>query len=408
MNSGAEDYSAALKLFRGRSIAQVRDYDMELSSKVVKSHERFTKELQVHYKDILKVTEEVNRLYADLKEGDALFMELCFKDELYKLDKLPDFYSGSDGKAGQPARTGGVGGETSQTLLVVSQWVLAISDLVSRFASSSSASKLFDSVMREFSELQALLDSADGYEKVIAAKCEIFLQFLCSPDTNLTLSQWIRTHNLVLQDGRQVFPWKKSTLEQFEGILFETVFREDLDSLLGSTDELVAHFVASEKFEGALKKKLLKDSQTLLERLDKLIESDGPDSPVLAFPETRPTAFNIPELVQESQFYSMGLATSRKVQWYKISTPLTGIIEKLEQHGGSSEAQRLREALIERLQQQKATAAPQDEEPASMDDVVSRMMSSYNDNKFTSMIDSKIRSLTVPSSEPRTEITSSS
>lgn len=389
-----EDYSAALQLFRERSIAQVRDYDLELSSRVARSHERFTRELQTHYKDILKVTDEVDRLYVDLKEGDAMFMDLCFKDDLYKLNKLADYQGETDRSSSLPIETHSVSGGTSQTLLVVSSWVLAISDLISRFATSTSALKLFDNVMREFDELKVVLDDGMVYETVIKSKCEAFLQFICSPDINLTISQWIRIYNLALNDGRQVFPWKVKSLEQLEKILFEAVFRENLDTLLGSDDELIADFVATSKFKEALNKKLLKDSQTLFERLDMLIESDAPDSPILAFPETRLTTINISEIVQESQYYSMGLATRQKVQWYKIITPLTGIIEKLQHHGGTSQAKQLREKLVKKLQQQKPIKTSQDGKQASMNDVVSRMIDQYNEAKFTTMVESKIRSLT--------------
>ena len=389
-----EDYSAALQLFRERSIAQVRDYDLELSSRVTRSYERFTRELQTHYKDILKVTDEVDRLYVDLKEGDAMFMDLCFKDDLYKLNKLADYQGETNRSSSLPIETHLVSGGQSQTLLVISSWVLAISDLISRFATSTSALKLFDSVMSEFDELKVALEDDMAYETIIKSKCEAFLQFVCSSDINLTISQWIRIYNLALNDGRQVFPWKVESIEQLEKVLFEAVFRENLDTLLGSDDELIADFVATRNFKEALNKKLLKDSQTLFERLDKLIESDTPDSPILAFPETCLTTINIPEIVQESQYYSMGLVTRQKVQWYKIITPLTGIIEKLQHHGGTSQAKELRESLVKKLQQQKPIKTSQDDKSASMSDVVSRMIDQYNDAKFTTMVESKIRSLT--------------
>ena len=70
------------------------------------------------------------------------------------------------------------------------------------------------------------LEDDMAYETIIKSKCEAFLQFVCSSDINLTISQWIRIYNLALNDGRQVFPWKVESIEQLEKVLFEAVFRE--------------------------------------------------------------------------------------------------------------------------------------------------------------------------------------
>lgn len=382
-------YAETLKLFRECSLEQVRDYDLELSSRIDKTRNRFREELRAHYKDILKVTGEVDRLYRELKSGDALFMDLCFKDDLFKLTKLPEFQSCADvGTLGDSSAVP-FSEASSQPVLAVSQWVLAISDMISRFATSSSSSKLFDSVMQAFDGLRPVQDRLGDYQEVISSKCDAFLRFACSPEASLSVSQRIRVDNLV--GSERHLPWNTDLVGKLGQQTFDFILENHLDDTLRSNDELVSSFVAAEQFKQRLSSKLKADITTQLQRLDGILEARQED----LIPSDLPalSTAGIQELIQKSQYYCMGLVTDRQVEWYKIIVYLIDLIEKLEQYGGESLGKELRNQLIEKLQK-GSIATRSDEEPSSTGELVSKIMDDFNRESFNQTIESTIQSLT--------------
>lgn len=390
----------ALQLFRERSIVQVKDYDLELSTKIDKTHEKFTKELQVHYKDILKVTDEVGQLFQKLKDGDALFMDLCFKDNLYKLNRIPEIEMMNNDLHSSRVYSAT---SLSQPILIVSNWALAISDFISRFAVSSSSAKLFDQVILEFDELKKELPQASDYQKVITTKCNIFLQYLLTPPSNInfTLTQWIRIYNLVLRDKIKDFPWEQPMLDELEELLFRSIFQEEIDSLLESNDELISNFVNTETFEAKLNENFLNDIKTRFHHLDELLisqkTSDNMNEDIMAYPTTLSDASNIQNVVEDSRLYCMGLSKYVRVQMYKIVRPLIDLIQKLEKHGGTpSQIKELREKLISILQEAIVVSpGDQDTTNSNMDDLIAGFIHKHNDVNFNKLLNSQIESLKI-------------
>lgn len=399
--NGLSNDSDTLRLFRERSIVQVKDYDLELSTKIDKTHQRFTKELQVHYKDILKVTDEVGQLFQKLKDGDALFMDLCFKDNFYKLNKLPEVTNMLNKDSHKPS----IHSDTSlsQPILIVSNWALAISDFISRFATSSSSAKLFDQVIFEFDELKKELPQVSDYHKVITSKCNNFLQYLLTSPSNMnfSLSQWIRIYNLVLRYKIKEFAWEQPMLDELEQLLFKSIFQEDIDSLLKSNDELISNFVHTETFETKLNEKFLNDINTQFSHLDELLisqkTSDEMNQDIIAYPANLNDASNVQNVVEDSRLYCMGLSKYGRVEMYKIVTPLIELIQELESHGGTSlQIKELRERLISILQE-AIVVSPEDQDNtnSNMDDLIAGIIHKHNDVNFNKLLNSQIESLKI-------------
>lgn len=395
MTSGVEGFPETLKLFRECSLEQVRDYDLELSSKIDKTRNKFREELKTHYKDILEVTGEVDHLYQALKGGDVLFRDLCFKDDLFKLTKLPEFES----KSGfQGSRSVGAASPSSddqcQSVLVVSQWVLAVSDLISRFATSYSSSKLFDSAMQGFDSLTAASTSLGEFREIVQNKCKAFLQFVCSPDVSFSVSQRIQVYNLVVRDHSDQLLWDTELVKKLEEQTFNFILQDHLDDTLRSKDKLVASFVATETFKEKLRSKLSVDISTKIQSLDGLLESN--EEPLINADLPALSAAHIQELIQDSQYYCMGLVTDRKVQWYQTVVLLKDLLQKLEQYGGESLGQELRKQLVEKLQKRDSVTDSGDKpsETLSMSELVSKVVDDFNDESFNKTVEFTIQSLT--------------
>lgn len=385
--------SETLKLFRECNLEQIRDYDLELSSRIDKARNHFREELRTHYQDILKVTDEVDHLHRQLKDGDALFMDLCFKDDLYQLTKLPDFSNESDYRcADSMTSLSSITQVSAKPVLAVSQWVLAITDLVSRYATSYSSSKLFDGVIQAFKELAVLGSSLEGYEDVIQSKCNVFLTFATSQAVTFTVEQRIQLYNLVTEVANSIFLWDSASVEKLERQTFDFILQEHLDETLKSDNELVASFVAAENFKQRLSNKLKHDISAQFKDLDNLLSAEGeelikPDQPPLS-------TQHIQTLIQNSQYYCMGLVTDKKVQWHRTVVSLIDSIQKLEQYGGAPLGQELRKELIQKLEAGN-TATPLQHEPLSMDDLVSTVVADFNTESLSQTIQTTMQSLTV-------------
>ena len=181
-----------LQLLRERSVVEVRDHDLEVSAQAAKLYDDFTQELRSHYGEILEVTDDVNALYDKLREVDANFRDLCFKDDFYKLRKM-DFVA--DSVTPGPPDTPNIDTTESSKILLISNWSLAISDFLSRFAISSASAKLFGEVITQFANLQQALPGLQEYQAVIASKCQEFLQYIVSsPENNVSFHISQRTH----------------------------------------------------------------------------------------------------------------------------------------------------------------------------------------------------------------------
>ncbi|QLG71226.1 hypothetical protein HG535_0B02650 [Zygotorulaspora mrakii] len=395
--------SKVLDLFREHTVVEVKDIKLELSNKIEKSHRRFTQELQEHFRDILTVTNEVGELYRFLKDGDSLFMDLCFKDNVYGVDKLPELHH-------EPIATNLRRKSTTVTclapmspvvssatsVLLVSNWTLAITDFVSRFTASSNPGKLFDKTLQEFENLRNHIAQLHPFKKIILSKCHQFLSFINDDEAShniFTFNQWAKLYNLILRDEPPVFEWDSEQLKAFDSLLFDTTLANYTEDLL--KDEQVQEFVRSAIFQSKMSEKILKSIHVQLMELDDLLKSGHDVSRSLSHLHklaSRDTTAS--DIVDESRLYAEGLVTDQRVALYRLITSITDKLRSLKVNsGGSNQMADLKSRLIEKLQQCLPSELPGSTATLKMDDMISDVMRRHNDENYRIFIERQIKRL---------------
>lgn len=385
-----------LQLLRERSVVEVRDHDLEVSAQAAKLYDDFTQELRSHYGEILEVTDDVNALYDKLREVDANFRDLCFKDDFYKLRKM-DFVA--DSVTPGPPDTPNIDTTESSKILLISNWSLAISDFLSRFAISSASAKLFGEVITQFANLQQALPGLQEYQAVIASKCQEFLQYIVSsPENNVSfhISQWAHIYYLVLA-GPQKLPWDAATARQVEDVLFKSVFEEPLEDLLKCSDDIVTKFVHSTDFEKKSREKILQDIEMEFRRLEELLSQQTDDTPTLVYPASI-HELDVASVIESCRLHAMGLTTATRVNMYKIVKPLISMMGKFRDSEGTPDrVEDLRKRLTEILEKHlpvvhQESAAIQ---ALTMDELVGSIIAQQNDHNASELIRSQINALQV-------------
>ncbi|AQZ12617.1 COG1 (YGL223C) [Zygosaccharomyces parabailii] len=385
-----------LQLLRERSVVEVRDHDLEVSAQAAKLYDDFTQELRSHYGEILEVTDDVNALYDKLREVDANFRDLCFKDDFYKLRKM-DFVA--DSVTPGPPDTPNIDTTESSKILLISNWSLAISDFLSRFAISSASAKLFGEVITQFSNLQQALPGLQEYQVVIASKCQEFLQYIVSsPENNVSfhISQWAHIYYLVLA-GPQKLPWDAATARQVEDVLFKSVFEEPLEDLLKCSDDIVTKFVHSTDFEKKSREKILQDIEMEFRRLEELLSQQTDDTPTLVYPASI-HELDVASVIESCRLHAMGLTTVTRVNMYKIVKPLISMMGKFRDSEGTPDrVEDLRKRLTEILEKHLPVVHQESAaiEALTMDELVGSIIAQQNDYNASELIRSQINALQV-------------
>ncbi|SJM87033.1 uncharacterized protein ZBIST_3222 [Zygosaccharomyces bailii] len=385
-----------LQLLRERSVVEVRDHDLEVSAQAAKLYDDFTQELRSHYGEILEVTDDVNALYDKLREVDANFRDLCFKDDFYKLRKM-DFVA--DSVTPGPPDTPNIDTTESSKILLISNWSLAISDFLSRFAISSASAKLFGEVITQFANLQQALPGLQEYQAVIASKCQEFLQYIVSsPENNVSfhISQWAHIYYLVLA-GPQKLPWDAATARQVEDVLFKSVFEEPLEDLLKCSDDIVTKFVHSTDFEKKSREKILQDIEMEFRRLEELLSQQTDDTPTLVYPASI-HELDVASVIESCRLHAMGLTTATRVNMYKIVKPLISMMGKFRDSEGTPDrVEDLRKRLTEILEKHLPVVHQESAaiEALTMDELVGSIIAQQNDHNASELIRSQINALQV-------------
>lgn len=399
----------AIALLRTHSVVEVRDVGLEVSDNVARLHDRFAQKLREQYGEILEVTGSVGKLYECLKSGDLDLRDLCFKDELYKLKKLEPLEGKIEKEAEKRVDGSCCDDSAAAKVLLVSNWSLAISDFVSRFALSSSSSKLFDQVVEQFQRLDEN-DAWKDYEAVVCDKCGLFIQYLIDSrnnNVNFTVEQWTRIWSLVFKSSGQP-PWNQEQLMQLSEVLFEAVLQEPLDVLMNNADDQVWDFVHSPEFEKKLNIKILADIEYQFQLLDDLASQEHQDdTPTFGYPRVL-QELDIAQVVEDCRLHSMGLTTKSRVQMYNLVDPLIRMIDNLQAHGGQpGQVKELRNRVATLLENRIPVAAEQVQEaedkkqeqtsksPKTMDELVDSIMIHQNDSTALQLINRQINALKV-------------
>ncbi|CCD26874.1 Golgi transport complex subunit COG1 NDAI_0I03060 [Naumovozyma dairenensis CBS 421] len=371
------------KLFENYHIQQIKDFNISFNNRVHKVNVEFNNELNVKYKDILSVTNEVNTLFQKLKSIDSNFKELCFNDNLYQLRKIPDLSSIDDGSStiSSNKNRGGMNIESdkqfinSQLLLKISNWSLSISNFMTRFPVSSNPTILFNDMITNFNILRDTCDlSTQSYDTIISCKCKEFQNFLIdsinSSKIDFPLIEWIKLYNLffnILPDrshskkqGCEHQPhsnnlqrwWDHDKVNQLESLIFNSIFQYDIDTLLqlspspsttiddgyeGNNDNLlISSFIKMEKFEKRLIGKTIDDIKKCIENIKDSTENEhaqgGKDNANL----DSSTDENINIIIKQSKLLSMGLINDQRIKLFENSKPIITMIKNLKTYNCDS------------------------------------------------------------------------
>ncbi|CAR31055.1 hypothetical protein ZYGR_0P03610 [Zygosaccharomyces rouxii] len=384
----------AVGFLRTHSVVEVRDLDLEISGDAAKLYDKFAQELREQYGEILEVTKSVGELFGCLKRGDFELRDLCFRDDLYKLKKLEPL-EGTIERENVKESAADDNGAANKVLLI-SNWSLAISDFVSRFAVSLSSAKLFDQVITQFQNLQEY-GQWQEYETVIRDKCEQFVQYLLDSSSNnitFTVGQWARIWSLVFKGTN--FPWNGEQVLKLDEILFQSLFQESLDVLMNDTDEEVSKFVHSSEFEQKLNAKILQDIERQFQLLEDLVSQQEEDTtPTFEYPRAV-QELDVAQVVENCRLHSIGLTTRSRVQMYNLVDPLIQMINDLQVHGGQSDqVTQLRRKLATVLKN-KIPVTDEHKEPnesLTMDQVLEHLMTNQNDSSASRLIRKQINAL---------------
>lgn len=406
--STSYDNSVILNLFRERNIIEIKDYNLELSNKTDKLGSDFRDQLFKNYKNILKVTDNVNNLFLEMKNVDVSFTDLCFNDDIYKLQKLSEFQIDNRNKNdvkndGETDSSDFSSLDNAKMILLLSNWSISITVFMKRFASSSTSSNIFQKALSNFEELGSNLSQFNDYEKSIEDKCKEFQYFILessySGSSAFTLEQWIKLYYL-FNNYNYNFPWDKSNLKIVESIIFESIFQFDQVSLFKASNELIIKFVKSDAFKFKYIETIENKIKTKFNRLDTLLQ-DGLTNNNIAneislFSLSASATYNVSDIVENSHLYSLGLTTSKRIELYNITEPILGLLHQLMKNGGSTiQLKKYKDKLIIILKDiiPKKTSHNEEEEIKLSDNFVNNFVSRTNDMNFTKLITNQIEAL---------------
>lgn len=368
-----------IDLFKEKTVVQVKDHLMTIRHELDEVNVKFGKQLETHYTDLLKVTEEVKYLFDDVKDTDKEFRELCFDDSTYQFKKLPDItinQTTSREDLNLSPITESNATSSTNVLLEVSNWSLAITNFLSRYTDSSTSVqsvKLYDDLKKHFELIETHLHDFKSYDSLIEHKCILLIdsvvEYTQSSRIRLSLIQCIEFFNL-FNNGK--FKWTDKNVKEFEKIVFDTVLSQDIESLLTSKIDVVHDFVKTDNFKNTLLKRILVDVETNFKTFEELISPNFKDEELNIDIEDD----NIRECINISSMNAMGLTDYRKIQIHKIVDILISMIQQLQRYGCERRhVNDIRNRLIHLLQELFPTEANADDEKVNDDFVKNKKTS---------------------------------
>ncbi|CCE63353.1 hypothetical protein TPHA_0E02610 [Tetrapisispora phaffii CBS 4417] len=356
-----------LDLFRQNTIVEIKDYNIELSQKTVKVKDEFKEALYQNYQQILNVTNDIDSLLTNLKTTNTEFTKLCFDDNSFKLNKLPDFISPQPNATDIDLSDNHIEEDlnsTTSNILIVSQWSIAVSDFICRFnASSTSSEELLDNLIRLFFKLSDNIDVILKKFKVsVERNSKQFIDFLFDVSsygnhTFFSLKQWIMIYKLVNDEKISKLAWDKSILTKLNNAFFQNIFKFSENELFyhnytkmnnnnfNKDSSLIKDFIETDIF----KTKYIENLESQIDNKFKIINSirneiekengdirnnelNIPKVTLRFYPETTHNSISISELVANSYNQSLGLTTSKRNDLYVNIKPLLTLLSQLKKH----------------------------------------------------------------------------
>ena len=450
-------------LFKTKNIPQVKEELVTLNKELEQVDTEFDDKLRSHYRDILDVTLKINSLYEDLRVVDDKFRALCFDDTVYQIDRLPDFVPNEVSTENETEKK--IPGDdvlqgthdtpstdNTELVLLLSRWVLAISNFVARFVSSEStdvingatgnanygnvkSGKLFSELMVTFENLKRKLvgsQLAMAFRDLIDEKISFLQNFVVDSLEYKTIqfnsSEWVKFYQLFSTES--VFKWDSKLTSRFTDLLYETLLRSyDLETLLGQQSQVkfkvddpnVLSFLQSKEFRESLILKVITNVEDQVrefleqeqgkeayagEQEKKTDKEDGNvSSGSIGVGTPNATSDNkdngeidVADLIEKSLLKSKGLVLPEEIHVYQTIDPIITTLQTLVKLGcDRTKIVRVRDKLVEflneRLERLGSSSSNESPETLSSDELVSNILRKYNLSNSTKLFQSQIDSL---------------
>ncbi|AMD22428.1 HGR089Cp [Eremothecium sinecaudum] len=359
------------KLFETRSVTEVRDFNLELSLNVVKMRKELRNRLQGSYADILKVGKRIEELYGVFEEVDKGFMELCFNEGEYRISRLAEPAALTQVSA--PA----VDSNTENgcwVLLKLSEWALAISEFIREPTTIH-----FRRMVELFPSIADV--AGEQYGEIVQQTCQRLEQFLEGPGTaQLTLQQLIDLYGVL--ERSVVF---KFSHKAFESILDQLLV--DHQKIMGGSPSAQT-FSQRQEFLEALRLKLLKDAEDLLEqsKFSKKTSENQQFDPY-ALEQTPDSIF-----VQTIANYELGLSTPSRIKFGQCISKASSILRELRDLQADAGINKLRDRWISRIEDE-LRSVPGNTEATS--GAVKELVNQRNNQRYQKYLENSLSQISV-------------
>lgn len=414
-----------LQLFKELHIPQIKDKLLTVSQDLAKNDVLLNKNLELHYKDILTITQSVNNLYGKLQENDTHFRQLCFDDDKYQLGRLPDFQqkrrdSTSNTLISTTTTSSTVKMDDDNLLLLISQWSLATSKFIIAINSSSSIpTTQTDKLLAQFNKLVAcdsvfkINDSGFKYYESVNSKLNAFLTALLQNVNIILLShlQWIQIYNLINKNSSGILPWNMPQVKNLNILIMDKVIKLLLSPGLAmgnnnklklevNNNETIQQFINSEQFNerilSHIKTKIMESLQQLKDILSEQESSD------ISTPDSHQSYEDgdLDALIKDSKFDSLGLISKKRQQIYNLVEPCIQMIQYLiDYQCDKNSIEDIRDQIISLLKQECLAKVDTNTTPKPVSEntdtanLISAFVDSYHKDNFINLIRSQVKRL---------------
>lgn len=266
-----------IELFSTKHIPQIRDELKYVNHELNKIDINLNSNLNLHYKDILNITSNVTDLFNSLQAIDADFRDLCFNDEIFQLQSLPEFNINSNNSSNS-TNSGNIENlnnhenssskelnsvyslkkknSTNSNLLILSQLSLQLQRLINfnfdidddmtnnNYTKNNSFVKIWNELLIKLNELphDCFIACNDNFHKIVKDNCQKLQNFIIDNNENLPFSelQWIQFYN-ILNLGKKTnetnilkvdekkstidkFPWDAKLTERLVELIFNNLY----------------------------------------------------------------------------------------------------------------------------------------------------------------------------------------
>lgn len=388
-----------LELFSTKHIPQIRDELKYINLELNKIDVNLNNNLNLHYKDILNITNNVTDMFNSLQSIDSDFRDLCFDDNLYQLHSLPEFSLNSNNNKSNISNNStsnslnkkGNKIVINNDLLLISQLSLQLQKLINfnfdiddNIVSdnnnvNNSFLAVWDELLIKINELPSdcLNNVNDSFHKIIKDNCKILQKFIQENNDNLPFSelQWIQFYNIsfieskidnIEEENVEIgnhnakavnLPWDLELNEQ----LIELVFNNLYNILnFDKNNSIILNFMQlNQEFSTFIFDKINSNFNNFMTELSNELKKDditNDSNDIQAMDYTlKPIdlttdKLDVEDLIKSASLQSNGLINDSRIITNKLIIKLIDYLQEwISFNGDSLVFQELKDKLIEQL-----------------------------------------------------------